>query len=97
MSKCKATQHSDQMVCEPCRTAWDMNDPCSPERGMTRAIIRCNLYRAHMAMSKLEPALYYLPREDKEQIEVSRAALIAFHDLLRSLNNISLENMEREK
>ena len=31
MGKCKAVQHSDQMVCEPCRLAWDTNDPHPPE------------------------------------------------------------------
>ena len=31
MSKCYAVQHSDQMVCERCYQAWDVNDVCEPE------------------------------------------------------------------
>jgi len=31
MSKCEAVQHSDQMVCDACALAWDMNDPAPPE------------------------------------------------------------------
>lgn len=27
---CQARQHSDQMVCEKCSLAWDMNDPAPP-------------------------------------------------------------------
>ena len=30
MSKCYAVQHSDQMVCERCHQAWDVNDVCQP-------------------------------------------------------------------
>lgn len=28
---CKAVQHSDQMVCHDCKSAWDVNDPDPPE------------------------------------------------------------------
>lgn len=31
MSKCYAVQHSNQMVCERCYQAWDVNDVCEPE------------------------------------------------------------------
>jgi len=27
---CEATQHSDQMVCHRCKSAWDVNDPEPP-------------------------------------------------------------------
>lgn len=27
---CEARQFSDQMVCEHCRTVWDVNDPQPP-------------------------------------------------------------------
>lgn len=29
-SNCQARQHSDQMLCEKCGTAWDMKDPNPP-------------------------------------------------------------------
>lgn len=28
---CEARQHSDQMLCDHCGLAWDMNDPDPPE------------------------------------------------------------------
>lgn len=31
MSKCKARQHSDQMICHECGLIWGMNDPEPPE------------------------------------------------------------------
>jgi hypothetical protein len=30
-STCAAVQHSDQMVCDRCKAAWDVNDPAPPE------------------------------------------------------------------
>ncbi len=31
MSACRATQHSDQMICASCGLVWDTNDPDPPE------------------------------------------------------------------
>ena len=31
MSKCYAVRHSNQMVCDLCRQAWDVNDVCEPK------------------------------------------------------------------
>lgn len=40
MTTCDARQHSDQMVCGRCGTAWDVNDPEPPQCGKTGADAR---------------------------------------------------------
>lgn len=30
-TNCKASQHSDQMICSACGLVWDINDPEPPE------------------------------------------------------------------
>ena len=37
---CRATQHSDQMICASCGLVWDTNDPDPPEcRKISEAVI----------------------------------------------------------
>lgn len=33
VTRCKARQYSDQMMCDQCGLAWDMNDPEPPTCG----------------------------------------------------------------
>ena len=51
MSKCEAVQHSDQMVCDACALAWDMNDPAPPECENARL-------NTELKLSKKDAAFY---------------------------------------
>lgn len=38
MSRCKARQYSDQMLCQ-CGLAWDVNDPDPPECRVSQPVL----------------------------------------------------------
>ena len=58
MSKCKAVQHSDQMVCDLCNLTWDMNDPHPPKSTKCNPIVSDNAtLRDELAMAALQGIL----------------------------------------
>ena len=72
MSKCEAVQHSDQMVCDACALAWDMNDPAPPE--CENALYRQSFKRIDEWLSKTgDPGDVYIwmGRDGREAIDAA--------------------------
>lgn len=66
---CKARQYSDQMVCNKCHVAWDVNDPEPPECGQSKANRRNNMsltlnpIKKHIVFVKLANELPFVVDE----------------------------------